>query len=154
MNVFLGVPLALIFLVVIEEIVEVNHAILATGSEAHVVGVPVNAHNASNVTSKLHSIQTVTCEEVVNIDVLFMRNAGKEMATVGKPDLVAALDLQSLELVNLRAENIAHGDFVLQSNHQVQSTWMESQSEAFFGLSGANLMRLCRVVPNVDSFVS
>ena len=101
MNVLLGVSLTLIFLVVVEQVVEVNHAILATGGEAHIVGVPVDAHDAKNVTLELHSILAVACEEVVNIDVLLFVDAGEEMSTVGKPDLVAALDLQSLKLVDL-----------------------------------------------------
>ena len=93
LDVFLCVSLANIFLIIVVEVIEVNHTVLTTGSESHIVSVPINAHNASDMASKLHSIKAVTREEVVDVDVLLVRDTGKEMSSVRESNLVAALNL-------------------------------------------------------------
>ena len=64
------------------QFVEIDLAILATSREAHIVGVPVNTHDLTLMSSETHTITDGTCVEIEYVDLLILYHAGEEMASI------------------------------------------------------------------------
>ena len=101
------------------QFVEIDLAILATSREAHIVGVPVNTHDLTLMSSETHTITDGTCVEIEYVDLLILYHAGEEMASIWELNLVTPLVHVRLEWGYLVAQHIAEYDFVLQSDDQV-----------------------------------
>ena len=81
---------------------------------------------------ELHAIAAFVSVEVVHVDMPLIYDNGKEVATIGEADLTATLYCQLLVRLNRVAEHLAHLDLVLKGKHKVQTTRVESKSEALF----------------------
>lgn len=76
------------------------------------------------------------------------------MASVREANLIAALQSDCLVCKAEGArEHVHHIDFVLESHHEVQTTWVECHSQALLGERVRHLVGFCRIIPNADSLV-
>lgn len=114
--------------------IEVDIAGHAARGETLVIFPPINATHAVCVIRARHQRCSVCSPEVVDIN-FFVNDASKAVSTVGEFNFTDTLQTNKLECSELSAENIAHLHFILQSNNQVQPTWMESNCETLLGES-------------------
>ena len=108
---------------------------MATTCEAHIIGEPVNRHDAASVPLVLHACRTITRVEVENVNlglILLIQSRGKQVTAVRETNLIAALDGDLPVAIDLVAEDVAHEYFVLQRHDQVQTAWVESDGQALF----------------------
>ena len=130
---------------------------MATTCEAHIIGEPVNGHNAACVPLVLHVARAVASVEVENVHlglILLIQGRCKQVAAVRETNFIAALDRDLPVAIDLVAEDVAHDYFVLQRHDQVQSTWMESYSQALFCEALRSFVSLRSVVPDADCFIA
>ena len=64
---------------------------MATSREAHIIGIPVNAHDLTLVTSEAHAVSDGARIEIKYVDILILDHAGEEMASIGELNFVTAL---------------------------------------------------------------
>ena len=76
------------------------------------------------------------------------------MSTVRELDLVAALNHQRSVVLNRFAQYVAQVDLVAEGHDQMETTWVESHSQALFWEALSDLVSLRRVVPNAHRFVA
>ena len=130
---------------------------MATTCEAHIIGEPVNGHDAARVPLVLHVARAVARVEVENVHlglILLIQGRGKQVTSVRETNLIAALDRDLPVAIDLVAEDVAHEYFVLQRHDQVQSAWMESYSQALLREALRGFVSLSGVVPDADCFVA
>ena len=135
------------------QIVEIDVAILATRRKAHIIRVPINAHDLALMAGEAHAIRVRTCVEIEHVDVLILDYTGEEMASVGELYLVAALVHVRFEAQYLIAQHIAQHDLVLQSDDQVETARVESHRQALLWECLRDFVRLRHVVPYADGLV-
>ena len=73
------------------QLVEIDLAILATRREAHIVGIPVNTHDLTLMSSEAHAIGNGARVEIEHVDILVLVDAGEEVASVRELYLVTPL---------------------------------------------------------------
>ena len=64
------------------QLIEIDPAVLATRREAHIVGIPVNAHDLALVSCEAHTVRNGTCVEIEYVDILILDHASEKMATI------------------------------------------------------------------------
>ena len=67
---------------------------------------------------------TTGCVEVVDMDEVH-EHASKEMTAVREYYLTALLDLEIFVLYDFSLEDIHHANAVKESNHDLETSWME-----------------------------
>jgi len=72
-----------------------------------------------------HPLCGFSSVEVENMDVSFIGNTSKQMTSIGETDFITSLDWDSVVAIDSVAQDIAHLNFILKSNDQVQTTGME-----------------------------
>lgn len=108
------------------QVVEVNIAAKTTSCETQVVFEPIDASNALDMALKDHRWRTLSSVKVEHKDGILVSDTSKHMATVWEFYLCAAFDWVRLEHDNRLRQNIAHLDFILHGDNQVQSWRVES----------------------------
>ena len=78
---------------------------------------------------------------------------GKPVASWGKFDNLAIINLQFFEHTEILPKNIDQTDFALESNQKNISIWMERQSICFFFEFLLGLHGHVEIVPNLDRFI-
>ena len=82
-----------------EEIIEEDVAVSTTGSEAHVVFVPVDAVDPALMVRELHRVRALSFVEVENMALFGFCNSSKKMTTMTELDVIASTDSPLFELV-------------------------------------------------------
>ena len=136
------------------EVVEVDIAILTASREAHIVGIPVNAHDSAHMALELHIVRAVTRVKVVHMDVLLIENASEQVTSIREPNLITTLNGYLPVKLDLAAQDVAHEYFVLQGHDQVQTTRVEGDGEALFRVALRRLVGFGGVVPDADGAVT
>ena len=97
------------------QVIEIDIAILAASSEAHIVWEPIDTHDSLHVTLELHTLSAIVGIEIVHMNMLFVSHSCEKVTSISESNLVAALDKHDFAIVNLVAQDVANIDLVLQS---------------------------------------
>ena len=82
--------------------------------------------------------------------------AGKETSSIGKDDLTAPLVWKLLVLLNAILKDIHHSDSVIETNNNLETSWMERYTKSFFLIAFADFKVESHgwvVTPNLNCFV-
>ena len=130
---------------------------MAATCEAHIIGEPVNRHDAASVPLVLHASRTIASVEVENVHlglIFLIQGRGKQVTAVRETNLIAALDRDLPVAIDLVAEDVTHEYFVLQRHDQVQSARVERDGQTLLCEALRGFVSLCGVVPNAHRFVA
>jgi 3-dehydroquinate dehydratase len=74
----------------------------------------------------------------------------EEMSSITELNFSALLDLNVLEEMERLRKDVHQQDLVLNSNHNVETTWMESHSQCLLGQELRDLKCLVNIVPDLN----
>ena len=86
----------------------------------------------------VNHVSILTSVELVDVDVT-LRSTGEEMTSIGESYLSTSLNSNMMEWLEALLEHIHHSDSISESNNDVESRRMESNTISFIVVRGTNL---------------
>lgn len=90
--------------------------------------------------------------ELINTNVVLIC-ASEQMSPMRKSNLSTALNWDFLEGFQTLLEYIHHSHFISESNNDMESRWMKSQTEGFILKALTNFQSLLLIIPNSNCFI-
>jgi hypothetical protein len=114
----------------VEKLPEENITSVTSGYETHIVIEPINSSDFLNMTFALEIRRVFIRIKVEYISAISSVSSSEKMTTITESDFRASLNLDILEEMKLFGKNIHQLNLILDSNNNMETTWMEGYSQS------------------------